>query len=281
MRCCSRALSLPSCLLAADHAVGKLREARITLDAIGQPLGQAVLAFRRFVVFDLLVHDVEPVCVDEPAKSAAGEGIRVSLIDLQHGEPCVKECAPGRVDVDGQVQGTIGFEDALDLLENASRLVGMIENVIDDHQRAGLIFEGKVLARPGLIRHSRISQTDERRPRAIEMLQRIDGMTLSPPEEVDDADGAAADLENLTVLLREVDRLQTFLELFGAPGVPIEPISDPGFDVVAETLPIGLLVGLCLDPAWRSNLHCVRAHEPCRHRRLSEDYGSSSSRIAS
>ena len=125
----------------------------------------------------------------------------------------------------------------------------MIDDVVDDHERERCLFEGQPLAGPVQVRDAGAAQRNERGSRRVEVLERVDGVTLAAIEEIHDADRPAADFERFTSPSAGADGCETLFELPGPPAVPIEVLPRAGLDAVAETLPEALFVFLRLAPS--------------------------------
>src|SRR4051812_10721875 len=233
----------------ADDEMWKFRESGVTLDAIGRAVRLAIPTAGFIVVADLFKQDVEAAACQQPTQVGRGEGIGMSLVDSQCGQGVVKKRSPRGVDVDRQIQPARRRQHTRDFLKDSFRRKCVIDDVVDNHQRARPALDRQLLTTSGKIRRPGRAQPDETGLLSIKRFERIDGEPFSPIEKVDDADRTAADLEDSAAAAkRSRHAIQQLLEPLGAPLVPVELADGPAFDAVAQPFPKSALVLLRLLP---------------------------------
>src|SRR5437879_3007231 len=113
----------------------ELGKAGVSLDPLPETRRSAVRPFHQPVILGLLSEDLESVSRQEATKCPAGECIGVPLVDMEGGQHLVEDGTPDGVNVHRQVEAATRLEDSRNLPNELRGPEGMIEDVVDDHER--------------------------------------------------------------------------------------------------------------------------------------------------
>src|SRR5207247_10790681 len=236
--------------LAADHRMLELGKSGVSLDPLPETRRSAVRPFHLPVILGLLSEDLESVSRQEATKCPAGECIGVPLVDMEGGQHLVEEGPPYGVNVHRQVERATRREDSRNLPNDLRGCKGMIDDVVDDHERERGATKRESLPGAREIGRAWFSEPDQTRSLSVELFERIDRIALAPLESIDDPDGTAPDFEDSAgVRSRNRNRGEVLFESTGFPVVPIELAFSSVLDARGAPLPEGLLVFLRRRPA--------------------------------
>src|SRR5207244_1704088 len=186
----------------------------------------------------------------EETKCPAGECIGVPIVEMEGGQHLVEDGTPDGVNVHRQVEAATRLEDSRNLPNDLRGREGMIDDVVDDHERERGATKRESLPGAREIGRAWFSEPDQTRSLSVELFERIDRIALAPLESIDDPDGTAPDFEDSAgVRSRNRNRSEVLFESTGFPVVPIELACSSVLDARGAPLPEGLLVFLRRKPA--------------------------------
>src|SRR3989442_1038964 len=174
----------------------ELGKSGVSLDPLPETRRSAVRPFHQPVILGLLSEDLESVSRQEATKCPAGECIGVPLVDMEGGQHLVEDGTPDGVNVHRQVEAATRLEDSRNLPNDLRGREGMIDDVVDDHERERGATKRESLPGAREIGRAWFSEPDQTRSLSVELFERIDRIALAPLERIDDPDGTAPDFED-------------------------------------------------------------------------------------